>query len=129
MKREKYRLLLVEDEVDLRETICSLLVDDGYDCVEASNGIEAQAFLKKEKFDLILTDNRMARMNGVALLAWCRGCQLTLPAILLTGDLLGCATCEALRTKLNIKIISKPSSFDAISEAIHSALIDGDGNN
>jgi len=60
------RILLVEDEFDLRATTERILAEWGYQVVVASNGIEALELWKHEsgKFDLVLTDVVMPEMRG-----------------------------------------------------------------
>ncbi len=64
------RVLLVEDEVCLREVIRDFLEMEGYRIYEASNGIEAIKKLEEigGHFEAIITDNRMPIMNGRCLL-------------------------------------------------------------
>ncbi len=121
-QHEKYRLLLVEDEEDLRNAISSMLTDDGFDCVGAGNGLEAKTKLERYNFDLIMTDNQMPYMNGISLLSWCRKVHMTVPAILYTGDFMSASALSKLKNELHINVISKPSSIETISEAILDAL-------
>src|SRR5215510_6012680 len=59
------RLLLVEDDGELRSSLSELLLSDGYDVVEASNGLEALDFLRKAPPpDLILLDLMMPVKDG-----------------------------------------------------------------
>ncbi len=59
-------LMVVEDDVELRETLCDLLSDEGYRTVSRSNGLEALEYLRSgdEKPALILLDLMMPGMNG-----------------------------------------------------------------
>ncbi|MBP9707870.1 MAG: response regulator, partial [Oligoflexales bacterium] len=67
-KFEGLRVLLVDDEREIRSTIIESIAEFGVDqVVEAQNGIEALEILKREKFDLILTDMKMPGMGGLEL--------------------------------------------------------------
>jgi len=59
-------VLVVEDDVDIRATICEALEDNGYKAVPAANGLEALAYLRSdgEKPCLILLDLMMPVMDG-----------------------------------------------------------------
>ncbi|MEO8430437.1 MAG: response regulator [Acidobacteriota bacterium] len=64
-KRTRRKLLLVEDDRDLRDALCQLLSDTGYDVVCAENGREALEYLAKSPAPcLVLLDLMMPVMNG-----------------------------------------------------------------
>jgi len=58
------KILVAEDERDIRELIAYTLKFAGYEIVQASNGVEAVDLATQEKPDLILMDVRMPRMTG-----------------------------------------------------------------
>ncbi|HSN89649.1 MAG TPA: response regulator [Anaeromyxobacteraceae bacterium] len=59
------RILLVEDDAPLRETLAELLAEEGYEVASAANGAEALALLEaSEAPSLILLDLMMPVMNG-----------------------------------------------------------------
>jgi DNA-binding response OmpR family regulator len=58
------KILIAEDERDIRDLITFTLSYAGYEVVEASNGEEAYALAQQEKPDLVLMDVRMPRMTG-----------------------------------------------------------------
>jgi putative two-component system response regulator len=62
------RCLIVDDEPRLRQVMMHLMRSDGFDCVEASNGIEALAQLEAQPVTLVLSDLRMPKMDGFELL-------------------------------------------------------------
>ncbi|MFO7811455.1 MAG: sigma-54 dependent transcriptional regulator [Pelovirga sp.] len=65
----KYRnLLIIDDEASMRHMLRLVLEEQGYRITEAANGVEALARLRKEKFDLILSDIRMPDMDGLTFL-------------------------------------------------------------
>ncbi len=61
-------ILIVDDEADMRETCLRIFQRDGHRCLAVGDGEEALALLQREVPDLILTDVRMPRMNGLDLL-------------------------------------------------------------
>lgn len=58
------RILLVEDERAVRETLRLLLAKDSHTVVEANNGAEAFAFFLGSKFDLVMTDFEIPFLKG-----------------------------------------------------------------
>jgi len=85
---EKIRILVVEDDTDLRETICMALNEHSYVTSEAADGIEAFNLLYAPgpKPDLILLDVMMPRMDGMAFLAGIRQSEMcNIPIILMTA--------------------------------------------
>ena len=58
------RILVVEDESDIRELISFTLTFSGYEVIGATNGEEALELTAEENFDLILLDVRMPRLSG-----------------------------------------------------------------
>jgi CheY-like chemotaxis protein len=67
--RTKRRILVVDDDEDLRETICDALALAGHDTVGVADGRAALTLLRARRFELIVTDLRMPGMNGWELLA------------------------------------------------------------
>ena len=59
------RILVVEDEQEIRSLVASYLTSDGFDVVEASNGEEAIAAVSRRKPDLVVMDIRMPGMDGL----------------------------------------------------------------
>ena len=62
------KILVVDDDEDVRFTIRIALKSAGYDIFEASNGIEAETLLAKKTIDLVITDLVMPEKEGVALI-------------------------------------------------------------
>ena len=63
------RILLIEDEADLREVLKDALVTKGYEVTEAGDGREARNILQKSAgFDVIVSDIRIPYLSGVELL-------------------------------------------------------------
>lgn len=62
---DKQRILIVDDEEDIRDLLEIYLVNEGYDVIKAADGLEAIDVLEKEIFDLIILDIMMPKMDGI----------------------------------------------------------------
>ncbi len=58
------KILVVEDEPDIRELLCSYLKNEGYDVVPAEDGVEAVSLFGKEKPDLVILDIMIPKIDG-----------------------------------------------------------------
>jgi len=59
------RILVVDDEPEIRQLFTDILAPRGYEVVAASSGCEAVACAKQQRFDVIFLDIKMPGMNGV----------------------------------------------------------------
>lgn len=80
------KILLVEDSVDVRECLRDLLILKDFEVLEAGEGHEALELLRKQSFDLVISDLEMPRMDGMELLRQVRALGLQLPFVILTGS-------------------------------------------
>lgn len=78
-------ILVVDDEVGLRDYVSDVLVDDGHDVQVAKDGIEGLQKAQAKKFDLIITDMQMPNMSGMQLLAAIKNEQPEVAVIVLTA--------------------------------------------
>ncbi len=79
------RILLVDDEGFLRDTVRLLLVQIGYRVVEANNGAEALGLFARGHFDLVMTDYEMPFLKGNELAARIRRMAPRQPILMMTG--------------------------------------------
>jgi two-component system response regulator VicR len=63
------RILVVDDDHDIRFAVTTLLLDAGYEVASATNGVEAFAEIHAQRPDTVLLDLTMAVMDGWAFLA------------------------------------------------------------
>ncbi len=79
-------ILVVDDEVGIRELLSEILQDEGYRVVLAENASEARAYRQRAQPALVLLDIWMPDTDGVTLLReWAAGGQLTMPVIMMSG--------------------------------------------
>ncbi|MQC27403.1 MAG: response regulator [Chloroflexi bacterium] len=81
------KILVVDDERDIRELLIDELTDCGYETAEAENGVEALERVKSEHPDLVLLDLMMPIMDGTQVLEILKSEAQTanLPVVLLTA--------------------------------------------
>ena len=79
---EKRKILVVDDEDALRSVLSGELVSEGYDVHTAADGDDAISNVQKERFDLVLLDIKMPRVNGFQVLRWMRLVGLDQPPVL-----------------------------------------------
>jgi len=84
-----FRLLVVDDEPDIREVTSAMLAEDGYEVLTARDGQEALEILPQFRPDLVVTDLRMPRLSGFELLKIMRERFPRLPVIAVSGDFSG----------------------------------------
>ncbi len=79
------RLLVADDDPDIRQLLSDRLTSDGYVVQTASDGCEALAALRSEKFDGLILDIGMPTVNGIEVLHTIREEQPALPVIMITA--------------------------------------------
>ena len=79
------KILIVDDERTILLTIQHLLNEQGFETCEASNGLAALQLFQTQFFDLVISDLRMPRMDGVSFLHEVKNLDPTVPIIVLTA--------------------------------------------
>lgn len=79
------KILLLEDDANLNETVTEFLEEKGHDVVNVYDGYEAQEKLYESKYDLLLLDVNTPGMNGFELLKEARENDVVAPAIFITS--------------------------------------------
>lgn len=85
MKQATPTILLVDDEEDFRFPMTTLLENAGYAVQTAGDGIEAINHLQKTRFDAMILDMHMPRVNGMEVLGYVRERAISTPVIFLTA--------------------------------------------
>ena len=80
------RILLVDDDQDVRDTIKLVLKMERHNVIEANDGREALDYLKKDGFDLVITDYVMPEMSGDVLAAEMKRNSPSTPLIMITAN-------------------------------------------
>src|SRR6478752_3560105 len=115
-----HRVLLADDDVDLRRVLRELLSDEGYDVIEASSGEEVIAAFQdaKQAPDLALIDVRMPGSDGIEVLRKLKShLPRPMPIIVMTG--FGTSNVAIEATQLGaFDYIIKPFELDAVLETV-----------
>ena len=115
------KILIVDDDQNVRHLIKILLNENGYDTAEASNGLEALELFKNQFLDLIITDLRMPDMDGMAFLIEAKKREPETPVIILTAYASIETAIAALKNGV-FNYMSKPFKSDDLLHAVKNAL-------
>ena len=83
------RVLIVDDEVNIRSTMSKFFAIEDIDSDGAENGLSAQRMLGETAYDAVLVDLRMPGMDGLTLIRWIRAQGYRMPVIMISahGDI------------------------------------------
>ena len=81
------RILVVDDDLSLRQLSAEVLSRSGYEVDAAEDGAAAWEALNADSYDLMITDNNMPRLTGIELLKKLYATRMALPFIMATGKL------------------------------------------
>ncbi len=84
MKATK-KILVIDDEEDIRDIICEFCELNGYECVKASNGKEAIEIFNKEKFDIVFSDIKMPDIDGYEFVKKIKEVNKKIPIVIISG--------------------------------------------
>jgi DNA-binding NtrC family response regulator len=116
------KILVVDDEQDIRETLKDILEKEGYGVEMAGSGDEAISMFSSVKPDLVLMDVRMPGMNGVDLLKKLRQMNAEVPVAMITAYEDVALAEEALGLGA-YDYIKKPFDLDYLRESVLSKVI------
>jgi putative nucleotidyltransferase with HDIG domain len=115
------RVLVVDDEAPVRRLISAIVRQTGCTVAEAADGRAAMDTLAREPFDLVITDLRMPRMGGMALLEECRSLYPETDVMVLTAYGTIPSAVEAVRLGA-LDYISKPFVGDDLAQRVRRCL-------
>jgi len=115
------KVLLVDDESSVRRVLQFKLEKRGFSVETASDGLEALKALRENPFDLLLSDIRMPRMDGIELLHEAKDVQPKIKIILITAHATGNQAGQAVKLGA-FDYITKPFDDEELFMAIEKAL-------
>ena len=115
-------ILVVDDEMGIRELLSEILFDEGYRVHLAENAAQARDFRNRQAPDLVLLDIWMPDVDGLALLKeWAAQGQLTMPVIMMSGHGTIETAVEATRIG-DMDFLEKPIALQKLLDAVARAI-------
>ncbi len=122
---DSHRILVVDDDEDLRRLNVEILTSSGYRVDAAADGALALDSLRVNNYDLLLTDYDMPNVNGLSLIKKLRADHKTIPVILVSGTV---PTKELSHPWLQIdSTLPKPYTLDQLLSTVRKVLGESDG--
>src|SRR4030042_3337098 len=121
MKDEGSRVLLVDDEQEMCELLSDVLKGEEFSAITTHDSLEASKILKKEEFDIIITDLKMKGMKGFDLLEETKQVSPLTPVIIITAF----GTIESAIQAIKMgayDYITKPFQMDELVLTVKKAL-------
>src|SRR5258708_30660182 len=117
----KSRILVIDDEAAIRDSLKMTLEYEGYEFVGAATGQEGLALVEREAPDLVLLDVKMPGMDGLEVLERLRSINDTLPVVVVSGHGTISTAVEATK-KGAFDFIEKPFASDRVLVSLRNAL-------
>ena len=117
----KSRILVIDDDTSVRDSLKMILEYDGYECVLAPGGEEGVASIGRDSPDLVFLDVKMPGMDGLDVLRQLRERAESVPVVMISGH--GTVSTAVEATKLGaFDFLEKPLSTERVKVTIRNAL-------
>jgi DNA-binding NtrC family response regulator len=121
-EKAKSKILIVEDEDMARKNLEHVLQKEGYDVVSVDNGKKGIEQLSSTDFDLVITDLRMEKVDGMEVLEKSRSLQPYTEVVMITGYATVDSAVKAMK-KGAYYYIAKPYKIDEVRKVAREALL------
>jgi two-component system, NtrC family, response regulator AtoC len=121
MLPERKQVLIVDDEPNLRKILSAQLTRDGYDVLTAEDGEQGLHLLREHHIDLIITDLKMPKVDGMTLLKRALDIEPELPVVVITAHGTIDTAVEALKRGA-FDFVTKPFDKDEVRQIVAKAL-------
>jgi len=118
---QKGRILVVDDDSDVRFVVCELLRTGGYDVLEAADGSSALGLVAEREVDVVLSDIKMPDLDGIELLRTLREREQDVPVLLMTGGPSVETAIQAVELGA-LRYLVKPIDADGLRSAVEAAI-------
>ena len=115
------RILVVDDQDMMRDSLAATLVREGHEVIAATDGAAAVSRLNGGRFDLMITDLKMPKMTGIELLAEAKKLRPEMPVVLMTAFATVSTAVEAMKLGA-YDYIQKPFDGDEIKHLVDRTL-------
>ncbi len=119
---DKDVVLIVEDEDIARKNLAHILKKEGCDVVAARGGVEALSQLKSRVFDLVITDLKMEKVDGMAVLERSKALHPNTEVVMITGYATVDTAVDAMKAGA-YSYIAKPYKIDEVKRIAREALL------
>ena len=120
------QILVVDDEIGIRELLRDILQDEGYQVKLAENAAQARDYRQQTRPDLVLLDIWMPDCDGITLLKeWGNGGMLTMPVVMMSGHGTIDTAVEATRIGA-FDFLEKPIALQKLLKTVNEALKHGE---
>ena len=117
------RILIVDDEEEIRRLLSRLVVQEGFEPLTVSDGETALDLIRRESPDVLLLDIRMPGLDGMEVLRRAKELDRDLPIIMITGHGIVKGAVEALRAGAHDYLV-KPFEHADVIRSVHRAVND-----
>jgi signal transduction histidine kinase len=117
----KGKILIVDDDANIREGVGDILDVEGYETAQASSGAEAIAQVKQASFDVILMDYNLTDGTGIDAIKQIRALNADSQILMITGNASLDAAVKAIQESVN-DFLQKPVNPDQLKRAIAKSL-------
>ncbi len=115
-------ILVVDDEMGIRELLNEILTDEGHTVYAAESAIQARTIREQMRPDLVLLDIWMPDTDGITLLKeWSKTGQLTMPVVMMSGHATIDTAVEATRIGA-LNFLEKPIALQKLLKTVSKAL-------
>ncbi len=118
-------ILVIDDEKSIRKALLEILVSEGYQVDEAIDGREGYNLIKAKKYNCVLSDIKMPKMDGIELLEALKSEGIEIPVIMISGHGNTDTAVEAVK-KGAFDYISKPPDLNRLLITVRNALDKGE---
>ncbi|HEX9757531.1 MAG TPA: response regulator [Nitrospiria bacterium] len=115
------RILVVEDDSEMRSLLTDELSEEGYEIIQAKDGAEAALMVAHGTFDLVITDMKMPKMGGLELLPVVKEASPDVPVIVITAFGDWQTSVEAME-RGSFRYMTKPFKMQELKETVKKAL-------
>ncbi len=115
------KILIIDDEKSIRKTLREILEYEKYQVEEAADGAEGLALIQKDKFDIILCDIKMPKMDGIEVLDKIMKLSVDTPVIMVSGHGNIETAVEAVK-KGAFDFIAKPLDLNRLLVTLRNAM-------
>ncbi|HRG54219.1 MAG TPA: response regulator, partial [Bacteroidia bacterium] len=115
------KILIIDDEKSIRKTLREILEYEKYQVDEATEGMEGLALIQKEKYDVVLCDIKMPKMDGIELLDRIILLSSDIPVVMISGHGTIETAVEAVK-KGAFDFIAKPLDLNRLLVTIRNAM-------